>query len=67
MKRALLVLALLGAGAPTVHAQGCSQCREAIGETPAATQAAYRRAIAVMLVGGGTVFAGALVMFRRFR
>jgi hypothetical protein len=52
---------------PTAHAQGCSQCREAVGETPAATQAAYRRAILVMVAAGATIFAAALVTFRRFR
>jgi len=67
LKRVLLLLMLAGAGAPGVHAQGCSQCREAVGETPAATQAAYRRAIAVMVAAGTTVFAAALVTFRRFR
>ena len=55
------------AASPQVRAQGCSQCREAVGETPAATQAAYRRAIGVMVAAGATVFAAALVTFRRFR
>jgi hypothetical protein len=65
---ALLFAVLLAApAAQTAQAQGCSQCREAVGETPAATQAAYRRAIAVMLAAGTTVFAAALVSFRRFR
>jgi hypothetical protein len=52
---------------PTAHAQGCSQCREAVGETPAATRAAYRRAIIVMVAAGTTIFAAALITFRRFR
>jgi hypothetical protein len=62
---ALLFAVLLAA--PAAHAQGCSQCREAVGETPAATRAAYRRAIIVMVAAGTTVFAAALVTFRRFR
>ena len=68
-KHCLLATALLLTPSlpPTVHAQGCSQCREAVGETPAATRAAYRRAIIVMVAAGTTIFAAALVTFRRFR
>ncbi len=49
------------------HAQGCSQCREAVGQTPARTQRAYRRAITLMTFAGGTIFVGSIVAFRRFR
>jgi hypothetical protein len=62
-----LTFALLLAASPQAHAQGCSQCRDAVGETPAATQAAYRRAIIVMVAAGTTIFAAALITFRRFR
>ena len=63
---AALVLLLLCSLTPT-HAQGCSQCRESVGQTPARTQTAYRRAILLMLAAGATVFTGGLVALRRFR
>jgi hypothetical protein len=49
------------------HAQGCSQCREAVGQTPARTQTAYRRAIVVLAIAGGGVFTAGLVVLKRFR
>jgi hypothetical protein len=57
----LLALAMVPAGA-----QGCSQCREAVGQTPARTQAAYRRGIVVLMVAGLSVFGAGLVAIRRF-
>ena len=48
-------------------AQGCSQCRETVGQGPAATQQAYRRGIAVLMVAGAVVFAGGFAVIRRFR
>ena len=62
---ALFVLALLLPA--TAHSQGCSQCRETIGQTPAKTQTAYRRAIVLLVVAGGGVFGAALVALKRFR
>jgi hypothetical protein len=58
------VLLALG---PAASGQGCSQCAEAVGQTPARTQMAYRRAIAVLVVAGATVFGAGLVVLRRFR
>jgi len=49
------------------HAQGCSQCAEAVGQTPIRTQTAYRRAIVVLVLAGSTVFGSALIALRRFR
>jgi len=49
------------------HSQGCSQCREAVGQTPARTQTAYRRGILIMVSAGATVFAAGLITLRRFR
>ncbi len=60
------VLLLLG-GSVAAHAQGCSQCRETVGQTPARTQQAYRRGIEVMVVSGAAVFAGGVAAMRRFR
>lgn len=65
---AVVVLAVSVALAPpAVHAQGCSQCTQAVGQTPAATQAAYRRGIVVLVVAAGSVFTSALVVLKRFR
>ena len=62
----LLALALLLSG---IHAQaqGCSQCREAVGQTPARTQEAYRRGIIVLVLAGAGVFGMSLLAIRRFR
>jgi hypothetical protein len=52
---------------PAIHPQGCSQCREAVGQTPAQTQAAYRRAIVLMVLASATVFTAGVLTLRRFR
>ena len=49
------------------HSQGCTQCRETMGQTPARTQSAYRRAITLMTVAGSTVFLASLFALKRFR
>ena len=64
---AIVVLCLAFFATIPVHAQGCSQCREAVGQTPARTQAAYRRAIALMVVAGSSIFTAALFTLKRFR
>jgi len=63
---ALILLAGLSLAVPA-HSQGCSQCRDAVGQTPAQTQTAYRRAITLMVVAGATVFAAGMVTLKRFR
>jgi len=63
---ALILVAGFAFAAPA-HPQGCSQCRDAVSQTPAQTQTAYRRAITLMVVAGGTVFAAGVVTLKRFR
>jgi hypothetical protein len=65
--RRLVLLAALFALTPLAHAQGCAQCRDNAAATPPATQAAYRRAIILLVVTAGTLFTGTIVLFRRSR
>ena len=65
--RFVLALMLMMACAGTARAQGCSECREQVGQSPARTQTAYRRAITLMVVAGGGIFAAGVVAMRRFR
>jgi F0F1-type ATP synthase membrane subunit c/vacuolar-type H+-ATPase subunit K len=58
-----LGLALCG----SAGGQGCSQCRESVGQTPERTQRAYRRAIVVMVVAAGCVCGATVMAVRRFR
>jgi len=58
----LLFAALL---APPLRAQGCTQCRDNTAATPPATQRAYRHAIILMVVAGGTLFLATLTLFKR--
>ena len=53
--------------ASIAHAQGCSQCKESVGQTPARTQKAYRESIALMVVAAGCVCGATFVVTRRFR
>ena len=63
-----LVLAVPTIVAPKgLRAQGCSQCTQAVGQTPPATQDAYRRGIIVLVLAAGGVFTSALVVLKRFR
>ena len=67
----MLRLAMLGAvllmGQAASHAQGCSQCRETVGQTPARTQQAYRRGILLLIAASSCVFLTTLVAIRRLR
>jgi hypothetical protein len=65
----LIPIALFAASllTPFVHAQGCTQCQDNTAATPPKTQAAYRRAIILMTVTGGSLFLGTLVFFKRHR
>ncbi len=76
LRRLLLRRLLLSAGLAVsmfpglpfaASAQGCSQCREAVGQTPPRTQAAYRAAIVVMVTGGASVFGVGILLLRRYR
>ncbi len=48
-------------------AQGCAQCSETVGQTPARTQSAYRKGIVVLIVAATTLAAATTVIARRFR
>ena len=63
----LLVFLVFLCPIPPAHPQGCSQCRESIGQTPIRTQTAYRRAITLMVIASGSVFTAGVVLLRRFR
>ena len=68
MKSAIAIFVLILAGyALPASAQGCSQCAQAVGQAPAQTRSAYRRAIVVLVVSGVGVFGAGLVVMRRFR
>jgi hypothetical protein len=67
MRWLCLVLLLTGISAGTAHAQGCSQCREAVGQQPVATQKAYRDGILVLLGAVAAVCGATLLVVRRFR
>ena len=62
----LVVLIILGCATPA-HPQGCSQCRETIGQAPARTQLAFRHAITAMMVAASSVFLASIFVFKRFR
>ncbi len=47
--------------------QGCAQCRETVGQTPAQTQTAYRRGIIVLVASSALVFGATLLTLKRFR
>ena len=47
------------------HAQGCTQCRDNAAATPPATQRAYRYAIILLLVTGGSLFAATVTILKR--
>jgi hypothetical protein len=52
---------------PSLHAQGCSQCRDNTAATPPATQAAYRHAIIMMVVTAGSLFLTTVIILKRQR
>jgi hypothetical protein len=62
-----LALLLAALSTATAHPQGCSQCREAVGQQPAATQKAYRDGIFVLLGAVALVCGATVVVIRRFR
>jgi hypothetical protein len=49
------------------HPQGCAQCLDNTAATPPATQRAYRRAIILLTVTAGGLFATTLALFKRHR
>jgi hypothetical protein len=66
VKRLCLFGALLIC-ASAAHAQGCAQCRDNVQGTPLPVQQAYRLAIELLAISGITVFAGGVLLLRRYR
>ncbi|HEX4577363.1 MAG TPA: copper resistance protein CopC [Edaphobacter sp.] len=66
---ATLALALLLGAifSPPLYAQGCAQCLDNTAATPPKTQAAYRRAIILLTLTAGGLFATTLALFKRHR
>ncbi|HEY1994070.1 MAG TPA: hypothetical protein VGG81_06675 [Edaphobacter sp.] len=50
---------------PPIRAQGCTQCLDNTAATPPATQRAYRRAILLLTLTAGGLFATTLALFKR--
>jgi hypothetical protein len=65
----LIILALIFASVlpPSLHAQGCTQCRDNAAATPPATRRAYRNAIALLAITATGIFTGTVLMLRRSR
>ena len=53
--------------ATSAHPQGCTQCLDNTAATPPATQRAYRRAIILLTLTAGGLFATTLALFKRHR
>jgi hypothetical protein len=66
VKRFCFITALIICATP-IHAQGCAQCRDNVQGTPLPVQQAYRHAIELLAISGLTVFAGGIVLLRRYR
>jgi len=64
--RTALIVAVLSI-APSLHAQGCTQCLDNTAATPPATQQAYRRAIILLTLTAGGLFVTTLYLFKRHR
>jgi hypothetical protein len=52
---------------PPIRAQGCTQCLDNTAATPPATQRGYRRAIILLTLTAGGLFATTLALFKRHR
>ena len=61
------VIAAVLSIAPSLHAQGCTQCLDNTAATPPATQRAYRRAIILLTLTAGGLFVTTLYLFKRQR
>ena len=64
--RTALIVAVLSI-APSLHAQGCTQCLDNTAATPPATQRAYRHAIILLTLTAGGLFVTTLYLFKRHR
>jgi hypothetical protein len=63
----LIAITALTLSPPSTHAQGCTQCLDNTAATPPATQRAYRRAILLLTLTAGGLFATTLALFKRHR
>ena len=61
------VIAAVLSIAPSLHAQGCTQCLDNTAATPPATQRAYRHAIILLTLTAGGLFLTTLYLFKRHR
>ena len=64
---AIILFIALTLSPPPIHAQGCTQCLDNAAATPPATQRAYRRAIILLTLTAGGLFATTLALFKRHR
>jgi hypothetical protein len=64
---ALILFTALTLTPPPAHPQGCTQCLDNTAATPPATQRAYRRAIILLTLTAGGLFATTLALFKRHR
>ena len=64
--RTALITTIL-AIAPSLRAQGCTQCLDNTAATPPATQRAYRHAIILLTLTAGGLFVTTLYLFKRHR
>ena len=60
-----LATLFLLSGAPAVHAQGCSMCRDTTAGSAPQTRAGLRRAIPVLAIPAIALFVGFFVVARR--
>ena len=52
-------------GPAPIYSQGCTQCRDNTAATPPSTQRAYRHAIILLTVTGGSIFIATIVFLKR--
>ncbi|HEX3373537.1 MAG TPA: hypothetical protein VHS13_04960 [Edaphobacter sp.] len=64
---ALILFTALTLTPPPAHPQGCTQCLDNTAATPPATQRADRRAIILLTLTAGGLFATTLALFKRHR
>ena len=67
MKLRLFLFTALAFSAGAACAQGCAQCRDNMQTTPLPVQQAYRHAIELLAFSGLTIFAGGVLLLRRYR
>jgi len=67
VKLLLFPIAALALSAGAARAQGCAQCRDDVRAAPLPVQQAYRHAIELLAISGLGVFAGGVLVLRRYR